>query len=116
VIIVAHKIELIALYPNSTQILQSMDVSIFRPVKMAWKNTVNEYRVKNKYEALRKEDFGSLIKKAIDSIDISKCLRNFEFVDYVLNADTIDYSKVTHNQNRRRCHLKKLRKINVKLS
>jgi len=97
-----HKIELIALYPNSTHILQPMDVSVFRPVKMAWKNIVNEYRVENNYEALRKEDFGSLIKKAIDSIDISKCLRNgFRVCGlYPLNADAIDYSKVTHNQNR----------------
>jgi len=61
----------------------------FRPVKMAWKNTVNEYRVENNYETLRKEDFGSLIKKATDSIGISKCLRNGFRVCrlYPLNAD-----------------------------
>ncbi|XP_018311079.1 uncharacterized protein [Mycetomoellerius zeteki] len=97
-----HKIELIALYPNSTHILQPMDVSVFRPIKIAWKNAVNKYRVENNYQALRKEDFSLLIKEAVDNIDTSKCLRNgFRVCGlYPLNVDAIDYSKVIQNQSR----------------
>lgn len=96
-----HEIELVALYPNATHILQPMDVSVFRPVKMAWKTTVNQYRVENKQSAVAKEDFGLLLNKALDNVDISKCLRNgFRVCDlYPLNADTVDYSKVVRNQN-----------------
>lgn len=35
-------IELIALYPNATRILQPADVAVFRPVKTCWKKTVRE--------------------------------------------------------------------------
>jgi hypothetical protein len=34
------KIEVIALYPNPTRILQPADVAVFRPVKMYWRKSV----------------------------------------------------------------------------
>lgn len=34
---VENKIELIALYPNATHILQPMDVAVFHPLKNGWK-------------------------------------------------------------------------------
>lgn len=36
----ANGIELIALYPNSTHILQPMDLAVFRPLKVAWRKEV----------------------------------------------------------------------------
>lgn len=97
-----HEIELIAFYPNATHILQPMDVSVFRPIKLIWKTIVNKYRIENKQSAVAKEDFGVLLNKAIDSADIFKCLQNgFRVCGlYPLNADAIDYSKIIRNQNR----------------
>lgn len=39
---VAHQIELIALYPNATHLLQPMDVSLFRPLKLNWSKVILE--------------------------------------------------------------------------
>lgn len=41
------KIELIALYPNATHILQPLDVSVFHPLKVAWKSAVDKWRLEN---------------------------------------------------------------------
>lgn len=95
-----HGIELIAFYPNATHILQPMDVSVFRPIKLMWKTIVNKYRIENKQSAVMKEDFGLLLNKTVDSADVSKCLQNgFRVCGlYPLNADAIDYSKIVRNQ------------------
>jgi len=36
------KIEIIALYPNATRILQPADVAVFHPVKMYWRKAVRD--------------------------------------------------------------------------
>jgi len=43
----SNQIELIALYPNATHILQPLDVSVFHPLKNAWQKTVCNWRLKN---------------------------------------------------------------------
>jgi len=42
-----HEIELIALYPNATYILQPLDVAVFHPLKLVWKKTVNNWKLEN---------------------------------------------------------------------
>lgn len=32
-----NEIEVVALYPNSTHLLQPLDVAVFRPLKLEWK-------------------------------------------------------------------------------
>lgn len=71
-----HEIELIALYPNATHILQPLDVAVFHPLKSAWKKTVNNWRLENNGQRLKKEMFAPLLKKAIDSIDVASMAKN----------------------------------------
>ena len=44
---VDHKIELVALFPNATHIMQPMDVSLFRSLKISWKDAVRKWRIDN---------------------------------------------------------------------
>lgn len=69
-----HEIELIALYPNAAHILQPLDVAVFHPLKLAWKKTVNNWRLENNGERLKKEMFAPLLKKA--SIDFVTMVKN----------------------------------------
>lgn len=62
------QIELVALYPNSTHIIQPLDVSVFHPMKNVWRQKVRNWRLENQGERLRKEDFAPLLKTAIDSL------------------------------------------------
>ncbi|KAL4153947.1 hypothetical protein QTP88_001780 [Uroleucon formosanum] len=58
---------LIALYPNSTRILQPADVAAFRPLKSGWKKGVFEWRKDNNLStAVTKKDFAPILKKVID--------------------------------------------------
>lgn len=59
---IAHGIELISLYPNSTHITQPMDVALFRPLKDAWKKAVCNWRIQNDGNiAVKKSDFARLL-------------------------------------------------------
>ncbi|KYN50385.1 hypothetical protein ALC57_00022, partial [Trachymyrmex cornetzi] len=71
-----HEIELIALYPNATHILQPLDVAVFHPLKMVWKKTVNNWRLENNGERLKKDMFAPLFKKTLDSIDLTSMAKN----------------------------------------
>lgn len=42
-----NEIILVALYPNSTHILQPMDVAIFRTLKSGWREHVNQWKIQN---------------------------------------------------------------------
>jgi len=53
-----HEIELITLY-----ILQLLDVAVFHPLKLACKQTVNNLRLENNGERLKKRDVCSIVKK-----------------------------------------------------
>nr|CAI5854175.1 unnamed protein product [Callosobruchus analis] len=61
------QIELFALYPNSTRILQPCDVAVFRPLKDAWRRTVREWDEEHPAEVLNKVTFAPVVEKAIKS-------------------------------------------------
>lgn len=88
-------IELIALYPNATRILQPADVAVFRPIKMCWQKTVREWHAEHPGEAITKVTFTPLLKKVVISSVKSETLRNgFKACGlYPFNANAIDYSK-----------------------
>lgn len=70
-----HEIELLALYPNATHILQPLDVGFFRVLKNSWKKVVGNWRLENQLK-LRREDFGPLLKKAIDVLNIPELMES----------------------------------------
>lgn len=71
-----HKIELICLYPNATHVMQPMDVALFRPLKAAYKDAVRSWRMEHDGQALTKVFFASVLKNALDSIDVKKIFDN----------------------------------------
>lgn len=62
----ANQIELIALYPNATHVLQPLDVAVFHPLKAAWKKAVDEWRTTHS-QKLKRENFAPILKTDIDS-------------------------------------------------
>ncbi|XP_026481945.1 uncharacterized protein LOC113389098 [Ctenocephalides felis] len=71
-----NKIELIALYPNATHILQPMDVAMFRPLKAAWSHEVRDWRMEHNGESLKRENFAPLLDKSLNTLNTSEILKN----------------------------------------
>jgi hypothetical protein len=72
----SHGIILVALYPNSTHIIQPMDVAVFRTLKGAWKVQTNEWRHANMHQELKKKDFAPLLAAAIEKAVKPEVLQN----------------------------------------
>ena len=71
-----NSIELIALYSNAAHLLQPLDVWLFHPLKSAWKKVLDDWRLQNNLEILRKEDFAPLLKNAVENIDLVQIATN----------------------------------------
>ncbi|XP_063625003.1 uncharacterized protein LOC134796734 [Cydia splendana] len=91
----ANGIELIALYPNSTHILQPMDLAVFRPLKLAWRKEVSKWQLNNLGKVLKKEHFAPVLKDAISTIS-EECIRNGFRAGglHPFGPDYIDMSKI----------------------
>ncbi|KMQ88832.1 tigger transposable element-derived protein 6-like protein, partial [Lasius niger] len=98
-----NQIILVALYPNSTHILQPMDVAMFHPLKKAWKNVIHDWRMEHNAAALKREAFPLVLKKAIDSINSAKNLQNgFRTCGlFPFDSDAINYSKLLQTDTQR---------------
>ena len=62
----------IALPPNSTHLLQPLDVAYFRPMKIAWKNIITDWKLKGKGRkapSLPKDEFPKLLKILMDKLN-----------------------------------------------
>lgn len=89
------QIILIALYPNSTRILQPCDVSAFRPIKSGWRKGVIDWRLDNPTEDITKEKFASILKRVVDKVIRPEILINgFRACGlYPWDPNSIDYTK-----------------------
>lgn len=58
-----NRIHLICFPPHCTHIMQPLDVSVFGPIKDAWRKLLKEFQLKTCAATLTKEDFPSLICK-----------------------------------------------------
>lgn len=63
-------IRFIVLPPNSTHLCQPLDVAFFRPMKVAWRKCLDEWKRKN-YGTLPKSEFPKMLKKAMEIIEAS---------------------------------------------
>ena len=66
-----HDISFVLLPPNSTHILQPLDVSFFKPLKSAWRNVLLEWK-KFSRGAISKDVFPALLKETLDKIKASQ--------------------------------------------
>nr|CAH7761453.1 unnamed protein product [Callosobruchus chinensis] len=89
------QIEIISLYPNATRILQPCDVSIFRPMKEAWRQSVREWEEQHPGEVVNKAVFASILEKAVDvSTKTETVINGFKVCGlYPFDPNAIDYTK-----------------------
>lgn len=92
----AHKIILIALYPNCTHILQPLDVSVFKPLKSEYVKVAEKDRSENNQLSVQKEDIANLLYKTLNNLNVKDILKNgFRRCGlYPFNANAVDYTKV----------------------
>lgn len=66
-----HNIKFVCLPPNSTHLLQPLDVAFFSPLKTAWRNILNTWKQKarNKTLTLPKPSFPGLLKTLMEAIE-----------------------------------------------
>lgn len=90
-----HQLELIALFPNATHLIQPLDVALFRTLKSSWRDCTNDWRVQNQRN-LRREDFGPLLKKAIERIELPRVMSNgFRKCGlFPFSADALQYNQL----------------------
>lgn len=70
-------IVLICLFPNATHVLQPLDVSFFRALKVRWNKRLIEWRTLHSGDPIIKHEFAPLLKRAVDDmINLKKTLKN----------------------------------------
>jgi hypothetical protein len=91
---------LVALYPNATRLMQPADVSAFRPLKQAWKESVLKWRRENPLAALTKTDFVPVLKEAVvNGIKPSTVINGFRTTGLCpWNCDAINFNKCLARQ------------------
>lgn len=61
-----HNIKLIFLPPNSTHIMQPLDVAYFHPMKVVWRKILRQFKEQSKVKYIKKEYFPSLLAKLLE--------------------------------------------------
>ncbi|CAG5079207.1 Similar to TIGD1: Tigger transposable element-derived protein 1 (Homo sapiens) [Cotesia congregata] len=91
-----NKIILIALHPNATDILQPLDVALFRTFPAAYQRSFQTLCENSGTISIKKSQVALVLQKTFESLDLKKMLENgFKTCGlHPLNADAIDYSKV----------------------
>lgn len=91
---------LISLLPNSTHILQPLDVGLFRSLKMNWKLAVSNWRTQHGKKFLKRENFAPVLKTALDNINNLKDIFVNAFKTcglFPFNVNNVNYTKVLNN-------------------
>ena len=63
-----RNIEVIGLIPNTTLIMQPLDICIFRPFKEAWRKAVPKWKNQNDKFKIEKMYYGAVVKYALSLI------------------------------------------------
>ncbi|CAH0549892.1 unnamed protein product [Brassicogethes aeneus] len=97
----ANKIILYALPPNTTHMLQPADVSVFRPLKQQWKNTVAQWQSEpeNLNRSITKVNFCPVFNEALKSSDMTISIKNgFKRCGlFPFDPNNVDYTKCVKN-------------------
>ncbi|KAJ8929563.1 hypothetical protein NQ314_017726 [Rhamnusium bicolor] len=112
-----NEIILYALPPNTTHMLQPADVSVFRPLKQGWKNTVRNWQSKpeNINSSVTKINFCRLFKETLSASDMTNAIKNgFRKCGlFPLDPDSVDYTKCVQNALERRSNQSQLPPIDI---
>lgn len=88
---------LVALFPNSTHLLQPLDVAVFKTLKAGWKERISEWRLANNNPDLKRHQFAPLLDEVLKNRITSQILKNgFRKCGlYPWNKDAVDYAKIS---------------------
>lgn len=87
-------IELIGLVPNSTHIMQPLNISFFHPFKETWKKAVPRWKNSKNVTRVKKEDFPLVLQFALDNMKEEKnaVISGFKAAElYPFNPSAVDY-------------------------
>lgn len=87
---------LISLYPNSTHLIQPLDVGVFKALKNGWKKAVSKFRIESNKQKIRNENFAPLLDSVIKEVITSKIMQNaFRTCGlFPFDANAIEYEKL----------------------
>lgn len=98
----AHQIILCALLPNSTHILQPCDTSIFRALKVKWRQVVQNHKQETE-KNITKSTFAPLFQKAFDQISKDSIINGFKMSGlFPYDENAIDFSRCISTRRRER--------------
>ena len=85
-----------ALFPNSTHLLQPCDVGVFHPLKIEWKAAVHNFWWKNNGKKLEKENFAPLLSSCLENgVKRSTIINSFKTTGlYPFDPNAINYEKL----------------------
>lgn len=91
-----NQIILIALQPNATHILQPLDVAVFGPLKVKWKDTVRKFKIDNNGKEITRADVPRLLSQIIkDPKMINNIKSGFRATGlYPFSPEAVDYNKI----------------------
>ncbi|KAB0805326.1 hypothetical protein PPYR_02296 [Photinus pyralis] len=70
-----YNIAFVLLPPNSTGYTQPLDVAFFRPLKAKWRQTLDEWKTKNR-GTIPKDTFPRLLKKCLNNMPLENISKN----------------------------------------
>lgn len=94
---IRNQIVLIALYPNSTQLTQPLDVSFFGPLKKYWETTILDERSHRGAQTIPRAEICPIIKRALDGFEGKETAIRNGFRKsgiYPWNPDAVDYASL----------------------
>ena len=96
-------IELYCLYPNATHIIQPADVSVFRPIKLGWRQAVHKWQGDNPNKCLTKVNFAPLLANVFTDKATPATIRSgFRACGlFPLDPNAVDYSKCVRDLQRK---------------
>ncbi|XP_069357374.1 uncharacterized protein [Maniola hyperantus] len=89
-------IEIIALHPNSTHLLQPMDVAVFRPLKVFWKNEVSKWKTENPGSKFTNEHFAPALEAALENVNKETIKNGFRKSGiHPFSVEYVDMTKIS---------------------
>ena len=82
-------IKLYCLYPNATHIIQPADASVFRPIKLGWRQAVHKWQGDNPNKYLTKVNVAPLLANVFKSQGQAHSRHRL----FLLDPNVVDYTK-----------------------